>query len=171
MDGKIRSTDQRNRVLILLGSNLEDPISVIKAVINDLNKLAPLVKKGSLYRSKSWGFEGEDFLNQMIEVKWEFPLCDLMTCLLDIERKNGRIRNKKLQDYENRVIDIDIILWSEGEYLSPNLEVPHPRMLKRRFVLIPLAEYWSDWTHPNSKSSIVSLLASCSDENLVHLHK
>ena len=168
---KVRSCSQNNRVLILLGSNSLDPLLAINSAISDIIPHAKIHKKGSLFSSKSWGFTGRDFLNQMIEVEWQDSLSKLMTALLGIEKKLGRTRNVKSNNYENRIIDIDIILWSGGEYVSENLEVPHPRMNERLFVLVPLCEYWADWIPPREKTTMDSLLASCSDENLVHLYK
>ena len=171
IERKVRSTSQINRVLISLGSNSPDPLLAINNAISTIILHAKIHKKGSLFSSKSWGFNGRDFLNQMIEVEWQDSLSILMTTLLKIEEKLGRTRNANSNNYENRIIDIDIILWSGGEYVSKNLEVPHPRMNERLFVLAPLCEYWADWIHPIEKTSMDSLLATCSDENLVHLYK
>tara|TARA_B110000008_G_scaffold72488_1_gene73586 strand:- start:841 stop:1380 length:540 start_codon:yes stop_codon:yes gene_type:complete len=170
IERKVRSSSQNNRVLILLGSNSPDPLFAIDSAISKIIRYAKIHKTGSLFSSKSWGFTGRDFLNQMIEVEWQDSLSELMITLLKIEEKLGRIRNTKSNNYENRIIDIDIILWSGGQYVSDNLKVPHPRMNERLFVLVPLCEYWADWIHPIEKTSMDSLLASCSDENLVHLY-
>jgi len=168
---KIRSCSEKNRVLILLGSNLMDPYSSISDAIDILKNEVQLIKKGSVFCSNSWGYVGNDYLNQMIEVEWKDSLSDLMIFLLAVEKRMGRNRNLKSKDYEDRIIDLDIILWSEGKYSSKNLKVPHPRMADRRFVLVPLNEFWSDWIHPEKKKDGKELLTTCSDENLVHLYQ
>ena len=160
----------QNRALLLLGSNAEDALMALAEACDHLAQATAVLKEGSLWRTAAWGFQGPDFINQVVEVCWEGPLEALMTVALEVEQRMGRVRNPSATTYENRRIDIDLILWSGGEYRSDLLTVPHPRMHLRRFVLQPLAEYWGNWFHPIQNLSVQELLARCGDENLVHLH-
>ena len=160
----------QNRALLLLGSNAEDAEGALGEACRLLAEVADVLEMGSLWRTAAWGFEGPDFLNQVVEVCWHEGLDRLMEHGLAIETRMGRVRNPAASTYENRRMDIDILLWSEGEYQSDLLIVPHPRMHLRRFVLQPLAEKWGNWFHPIQNLSVQELLARCGDENLVHLH-
>lgn len=88
----------------------------------------------------------------------------LLKEVLKIEKKLGRERSKK-QGYQSRNIDIDIIAIDDEQIDSKKLQVPHPRMESRRFVLQPLQEVDQEFIHPRSKKSIAELLASCTDNS------
>ena len=167
---RIPSEQCQNRALLLLGSNAKDAVQALALARGYLAESTPLLQEGSLWGTAAWGFEAPDFINQVVEVCWEGELDALMTCALEVEKRLGRVRNPTAVGYENRRMDIDLILWSGGEYSSDLLTVPHPRMHLRRFVLQPLAEYWADWLHPIENVTVQVLLQRCGDEHLVHLH-
>jgi len=125
-----------------------------------------VVRQGALWSSPAWGFEGAPFLNQAVEVAWEGGPDALLARALTIEAAHGRVRNMNAAGYEDRSLDIDLIMWDGGEHQSSALELPHPRMASRRFVLAPLAEHWSDWQHPNGHR-VAELLAACADDSVV----
>ena len=160
----------QNRALLLLGSNSEDAVDALARARGFLAELTEVVQEGSIWRTAAWGFKAPDFLNQVLEVCWEGDLELLMTRALEVEKRLGRVRNPAATGYESRRMDIDVILWSAGEYHSDSVTVPHPRMHLRRFVLQPMAEHWGDWMHPKENLSVQELLTRCGDENLVHLH-
>lgn len=160
---------EENRVLLMLGSNTKDASVAMSEAIALLKMECQMCLVGSQWISEAWGFAGPAFLNQVVEVEWEYPLDDLLKLVLRVEKQLGRIRNPNATTYENRRMDIDLILWSGGTYQSEFLEVPHPRMHMRRFVMKPLAEHWGHWVHPVQNLSVQQLLAQCGDENLVHL--
>jgi 2-amino-4-hydroxy-6-hydroxymethyldihydropteridine diphosphokinase len=103
-----------------------DPYSSISDAIDILKNEVQLIKKGSVFCSNSWGYVGNDYLNQMIEVEWKDSLSDLMIFLLAVEKRMGRNRNLKSKDYEDRIIDLDIILWSEGNVFLKKSKSPSP---------------------------------------------
>ncbi len=131
-----------------LGSNLGDR----KANIN--TALAELVRSGrvrlrrvsSIYETKPVGIEDQpDFLNAAAEIETELAPKDLLATIREVERRVGR---KKTLKWGPRVIDIDILLYGDERRVEENLEIPHPEMHKRAFVLTPLAEIAPSVKHP-----------------------
>lgn len=178
------------KVLLLLGSNSEDAASVLGEARAALAQRAPqggaapvtfapedseagahVTRTGSLWRTAAWGFEGPDFINQVIEIEWNGEPKSLLLECLEVERRLGRIRPTGGPRYTSRRIDIDLILTQPFMTLADaELELPHPRMHQRRFVLEPLAEHWSDWQANDLGHSVADLLFVCSDPNSVHLY-
>lgn len=178
------------KVLLLLGSNSEDAASVLGEARAALARRAlddgaapvaqaaegavagaPITRTGSLWRTAAWGFEGPDFINQVIEVEWNGEPKALLSECLEVERRLGRIRPTGAPRYTSRRIDIDLILTQPFiAFNEVELELPHPRMHQRRFVLEPLAEHWSDWQANIMGHSVADLLLVCSDPNSVHLY-
>jgi 2-amino-4-hydroxy-6-hydroxymethyldihydropteridine diphosphokinase len=163
-----------------LGSNLNDPLKNLQNAVNLIaQKIGRITKISSVYRTESWGFKGEDFLNICIEVLTNLTPEDLIKKVLQIETLLGRSRElqdksnsdlKKPQsiNYQSRTIDIDILLFDDDIifYNLDNyndLKIPHPRMLERKFVLVPLTEIASHVKHPLVKKTILMCLQSCGD--------
>ncbi|PLX43270.1 MAG: 2-amino-4-hydroxy-6-hydroxymethyldihydropteridine diphosphokinase [Deltaproteobacteria bacterium] len=108
------------------------------------------------------------FLNGAIEVETGLSPRELLTALLEIERSLGRVR--EVVDGP-RTVDLDVILW-DGEIVEEaDLVIPHPRMHKRGFVLVPLEELAGDSIHPILKKSISAILADLDDPGGVERHK
>jgi 2-amino-4-hydroxy-6-hydroxymethyldihydropteridine diphosphokinase len=178
------------KVLLLLGSNSEDALEVLAEARAALARRepdsgaapvahaaegavagGPITRTGGLWRTAAWGFEGPDFINQVVEIEWNGePKALLLECL-EVERRLGRIRPTGGPRYTSRRIDIDLILTNPFmTFADAELELPHPRMHQRRFVLEPLAEFWSDWQANDFGHSVADLLLVCSDPNSVHLY-
>ena len=158
------------KVLLLLGSNSEDAVEVLSEARAALALRAPITRAGSLWRTAAWGFEGPDFINQVVEIEWNGEPKSLLLECLEVERRLGRIRPTGGPRYTSRRIDIDLILTNPFMTLADaELELPHPRMHERRFVLQPLAEHWSDWKANVLGDSVAELKAMCADQNAVHL--
>ncbi|HAB36166.1 MAG TPA: 2-amino-4-hydroxy-6-hydroxymethyldihydropteridine diphosphokinase, partial [Cryomorphaceae bacterium] len=116
----------QNRALLLLGSNSEDAVDALARARGFLAEVTEVVHEGSIWRTAAWGFKAPDFLNQVLEVCWEGDLELLMTRALEVEKRRGRVRHSGVTGYESRRMDIDVILWSAGEYHSDSVTVPHP---------------------------------------------
>ena len=128
-----------------------------------------VIRESSLYEtepvettSKAW------FLNCVIEAETELLPPQLMHTLLDIERSLGR-RRRVLRG--PRFIDMDILLYGDGVVSTGQLEIPHPRMAQRRFVLVPFAEIAPEARHPVLKKSIAELLEETSDRSEVRSYQ
>ncbi len=118
-----------------LGTNLGNKIENLQFAIDEINRSLGHVRKiSSVYKTKSWGFEGEDFYNICLEVSTSLIPEKMIKAVLEIEGQLGRLRNSQ-QGYNNRIIDIDILLFDDEIMFYNDLKVPHPEMLNRRFVL------------------------------------
>lgn len=127
-----------------LGSNLGDPSNQIRRALRGLADLraSRVVRQSSLYRNPpAGGLDQPEFVNAVAQIETGLAARDLLELLLEIERVHGRVR-----DYPNspRTLDLDIVLYGEQVVREPGLAIPHPRMLERPFVLVPLAEIAPD---------------------------
>ena len=149
---------------ISIGSNQGDKLLHLqKAVDLIAESIGAIHKVSSIYKTKSWGFDSEDFYNICVEVSTNLNPEDLINSLLNIENKLGRERNNK-DGYAARLIDLDILLFEDEIIFSSNLIVPHPRMLDRKFVLVPLNDIASNIQHPIKKQTISLCLNNCDDQ-------
>lgn len=136
--------------------NLQNAIDLIAEEIGSVLKIA------SVYETPSWGFDSDNFYNTCIKVSTYLPPEELITRLLIIEKELGRVR-KDSTAYADRLIDLDVLLFDDEIIFSPDLIVPHPRMLARKFTLVPLAEIAATTMHPIEKKHINACLAACND--------
>ena len=123
-----------------LGSNLGNPVNQIRSALRALAALPEtrLVRHSSFYRNPpEGGLDQPEYVNAVAEIETRAGPRELLDRLLGIERAHGRAR-----DFPNapRTLDLDIALYGERELHEPGLAIPHPRLLERAFVLVPLAE-------------------------------
>ena len=151
--------NQFNQAYLAIGSNLGNKINNIEITKFELEKHnIRILKSSSNYLSESWPDQSmPKYINIVIKIKTSLkPLALLKICNL-IELKLGRVRSKKNKP---RTCDIDIIDYDKKILNKKNrqLILPHPRMNKRNFVLLPLFEVDKSWKHPKSKINIVNLI-------------
>ena len=125
---------------VALGANLRDPEAQVRAGFEALAMLPKtrLAAVSSLYRSRPVGYADQpDFVNAVAKIETALTPRELLDALLAIERRQGRVR-----DFQNapRTLDLDVILYDEAQHDEEGLEIPHPRMHERAFVVVPLAE-------------------------------
>jgi len=139
----------------------------LQAAVNALfNQLGAIRKISSVYETPALGFEGSSFLNCVVEVTAQSTASKTLKTLLKIEKQLGRER-KKGNGYNSRIVDIDILLYNNEIINKKGLQVPHSKMMDRKFVLQPLAEINSEIIHPIVKKSIIKLLAETKDDSTI----
>jgi len=151
-----------------IGSNLGNKKRNIELAKSKLEKNNITITKVSKnYETLSWPDKKKPkFVNIVLKIKTSFSPKDLMKKCLYIEKELGRLRNKK---NEPRICDIDIIDYDKKivkATKSQNLTIPHPKMHKRIFVLLPLFEIAKTWIHPLKKVSIKDLINALDAEDL-----
>jgi len=152
---------------LALGSNIGDSRTILEAAIETLAQTPGifLETRSSWYRTKALGPPQPDYLNGCVILQVEMLPQHLLAALLEIEEQFGRVRQER---WGPRTLDLDLLLYHDLIVDTPNLQIPHPRMRERAFVLVPLAEIAPDWIEPVSKCVIKELLkeVDCSDVHL-----
>jgi 2-amino-4-hydroxy-6-hydroxymethyldihydropteridine diphosphokinase len=132
-----------------LGSNLGDKEKHLSDAVMLLEERAGTVLAlSSLYKSKPWGFESEnEFLNLALALDTSLTPSQLLQLTQQTERDLGRIKENN-GAYQDRIIDIDILIYGNTILHTPTLTLPHPLMHLRSFVILPLAEIAPQLIHP-----------------------
>ncbi|MDG2424390.1 MAG: 2-amino-4-hydroxy-6-hydroxymethyldihydropteridine diphosphokinase [Phycisphaerales bacterium] len=149
------------RGFIGLGSNLGDRIAVILKAVDVIDETPGISvsRLSTLLETNPVGLaEQPDFLNAVAEVRSTLSPLEAMESLLSIEQSLGRVRSEGDQGGP-RIIDLDLLLWGECTSESPGLQLPHPRLPDRAFVLVPMVELAPDLVHPTLAKSMQVLLA------------
>ena len=155
------------QVYLGLGSNMGHRLNNLqKALFSIADQAGRIETISSVYESKAWGFEGGDFLNLCIGIQTELSPQDLMRRILKIEEAMGRIRKQDI-GYASRIIDIDMLYYSDTVLEDALVTLPHPELHKRRFVLRPLADIAPQLYHPVLQKDTRNLLQECKDKNPV----
>jgi len=153
-------------VYLSLGSNLGDRQKNLQIAIAALsNAKVRVMCVSSFYETEPVDLREQPwFLNCVVQSIAEVPPLGLLHALRAIESRMG---SKKLMPKGPRLIDLDILLYGVETIATPELQVPHPRMLARRFVLVPLAEIAPTLKHPSWKGTARQLLADLGDPSVV----
>ena len=154
-------------IIILLGSNLGDRLANLQQAITSIASFSTILQQSNIYQTAAWGNTDQaDFLNQAIEIQTQQTAENLMHALLAIESQMGRVR---LQKWEPRIIDLDIIFYESEIHTTDFIQIPHPEMQNRAFVLKPLLDLIPNFEHPILKQNITQLWEKCPDQLEVSL--
>jgi 2-amino-4-hydroxy-6-hydroxymethyldihydropteridine diphosphokinase len=154
---------EKQKTYLLLGSNLGDRETylnnALKLIAEEVGKIK---SRSSIYETAAWGkMDQPGFLNQAVEVETSLTPLALLKTVLKIEESLGRIRDER---WGARLIDIDIILYgSEIIKIADELQIPHPEMQNRKFVMEPLAEIAPGLIHPLLHKSVSEILTTLTD--------
>ena len=143
---------------LLLGGNIGDKERIFSEARTRLNtRLGEIGLQSAVYETEPWGFESTDlFWNQALEISTSLSPEEVLMQTQQIEQELGRTR--KDSQYSSRVIDIDILFYSDQIINLSNLIIPHPRIQERKFALMPLNEIAPELIHPVFKKNIRQLL-------------
>lgn len=158
--------DTGHKVYIALGSNIGDRFQNLQTAVNNIHERIGTIKKISkVYRSKASGFDGEEFLNCCLSLTTSIKPKKLLKEIKKIEKQMGR-KPRSNGNYENRIIDLDIIFYDEEIIKEKELNIPHKELHKRKFVLAPMNDIASQMKHPVKKKSVHELLENCDDDSV-----
>ena len=150
------------KAVLITGGNVGNAEAMLAEAARLIAAEVGCVERASrIYRTKAWGFEADDFRNQVLVVESSLEPMEMLTAVNDIERRLGRDRDREQDEksatgarYASRSIDIDILFYDDLVVESERLTLPHPRIAEREFVLEPLSEVAAEWRHPVSGKSV-----------------
>ncbi|MDT0647487.1 2-amino-4-hydroxy-6-hydroxymethyldihydropteridine diphosphokinase [Zunongwangia sp. F260] len=155
-------------VYIALGSNVGERFLFLQDAVDRLFEEVGEVKAISkVYETPAWGFNGNSFLNACVTVATRFSSEEVLRKLLQIETEAGRSRTGS-GNYQNRTLDLDILLFEDEVMETENLKIPHPEMQNRKFVLQPLHDIAAKEMHPVLKKTISGLLQQTKDKTEIN---
>jgi 2-amino-4-hydroxy-6-hydroxymethyldihydropteridine diphosphokinase len=155
-------------VFLSLGGNLGNTQEIFEACYPMIeNKVGVILQQSSLYRTAAWGLQDQaDFTNQVILVETTLNPHTILTEIQAIEKALGRERTIT---WGPRTLDLDILFIDQQIIQTTDLQVPHPHIQDRKFVLIPMEEIAGNFKHPVFKKSMIELLQETTDETAVSL--
>lgn len=143
-------------VYLALGSNLGDRAAHLRSALDRIGELGRIEAVSRVYESAAVGYrEQGPFYNVVVRLRTEQSPEALLASVKRIEQEMGRTRSFRNAP---RIIDIDILTYDDMVLRTPELEIPHPRMTERSFVLLPLAEVARNFVHPVTSQGIPQLL-------------
>ena len=155
------------KVYLCLGGNIGDTRNYLQNAVAMIGRrIGRVVSQSAVYQSEPWGFNAEQmFLNQVVVAETELEPHAVLELCLQIEAELGRTRSGN--GYEPRTIDIDIVFFGQQIISQPDLQVPHPLMHRRNFVLRPLCDVAADFVHPVFRKTVHQILTECDDNAMV----
>ncbi len=150
-------------VILALGSNLGDRLGILQnALLKIHEEIGWVLEISKIYETPAWGFEGNAFLNACVSVSTRLDADQILEKLFEIETSLGRERNHT-ENYQNRTIDLDILLFEQEIIQTEKLKIPHPGIPERNFVLHPLNDIAEGEVHPVLHKKIRALLEETRD--------
>ena len=153
-------------VYLGLGGNLGDPPATFRKAIGQTSDFAQIIGVSKLYRSKPYGFSDQpDFYNAAARISTDLTPIDLLARLQKVEQKLGK---KVIRENGPRIIDLDLLLYGNETLNLPDLQLPHPGILQRDFVLRPLHDLNPALAHPSwQKKKLETALADLGQSYLL----
>ena len=155
----------QHQVILSLGSNQGNRLKNIELCLDLIHQeIGTIIKVSHLYETPAWGFESEAFYNCALVLHTSYSAEKILKLVLEVEKRLGRIRNENV-GYQSRIIDIDLIAFDDEILDLDHLQIPHPLMQNRKFVLLPFQDLNVDWVHPVLKKTISELIQITPDDS------
>jgi deoxyguanosine kinase len=156
----------QHQVVLSLGTNQGNRLRNVENCIQLIHQeIGTVIKISKLYETPSWGFDSDAFYNCALVLHTFLSANKILSKILKIEKQLGRIRGVAL-GYQSRTIDIDLITFNEEIIDTDKLQVPHPLMQNRKFVLLPMLDLNLDWKHPVFLKKISELIETSTDNSV-----
>ncbi|MDR1090948.1 MAG: 2-amino-4-hydroxy-6-hydroxymethyldihydropteridine diphosphokinase [Prevotella sp.] len=151
--------EKLHNVFLSLGSNLGDRGENIDRALSHIEeRIGDITMTSAFYVTQPVGFESDNqFLNAVCLIRTKKKPLEILKITQNIEKEMGREIKSAGKVYADRIIDIDLLLYDNEILKTPNLELPHPHLHERLFVLLPLSEIAEDLIHPTLNRSIKQL--------------
>jgi 2-amino-4-hydroxy-6-hydroxymethyldihydropteridine diphosphokinase len=158
------------KAFLHLGSNIGDRVNNLNEAIEAIKTdCGDVLRRSSVYETEPWGMPDQDnFLNIVIEIRTAKDPIQLLNTVKNVEVRMGREQKVK---WGPRKIDIDILSFGQKKLKTQQLEIPHPRIKERNFVLIPFMELAPDLILPGQQSTIEELYEACRDTCEVYIYE
>jgi deoxyguanosine kinase len=156
----------QHQIVLSIGSNQGDRLENIESCIALIHQeVGTVIQVSKLYETPAWGFESDAFYNCALLLHSTSSAQKILNQVLKVEKQLGRIRSNQ-QGYQSRIIDVDLIVFDDEVIDSEKLQVPHPLMQNRKFVLLPMHDLKLNWKHPVFQKSISDLIAITPDDSI-----
>lgn len=154
-----------HEVYLVAGGNINNTLQKYEQLLQYLQqRIGHISRTSAYYQSPPWGYTTtHPYVNVAIKINTLMEPHEILTQCIAIEQLMGRTPHPKFP-YTDRTMDIDIILYDDAIICSSNLEIPHPKMHLRNFVLTPITEIEADKIHPLLGKTMAELKASCPDK-------
>ena len=156
----------QHQIVLSIGSNQGNRLENIESCIHLIHQeVGTVIRVSKLYETPAWGFESDAFYNCALLLHTNLSAQKVLNQVLKVEKQLGRIRSEQ-QGYQSRLIDIDLITFDDEIIESEKLQIPHPLMQNRNFVLLPMQDLKLDWKHPVFQKSISELFTISPDDSV-----
>lgn len=156
----------QHQVVLSIGSNQGNRLENIESCIDLIHQeVGTVIRVSKLYETPAWGFESDAFYNCALLLHTSSSAHKILNQVLKVEKQLGRIRSNQ-EGYQSRTIDIDLIVFDDEIIDSEKLQIPHPLMQNRNFVLFPIQDLKLDWKHPILHKTISELMAISPDDSV-----
>lgn len=156
----------QHQVVLSIGSNQGNRLENIQNCISLIHQeVGTVIRVSKLYETPAWGFESDAFYNCALLLNTASSAQKILNQVLKVEKQLGRIRLNQ-EGYQSRIIDVDVIVFDDEIIESEKLQIPHPLMQNRNFVLLPVQDLKLDWKHPVLQKTILELIAISPDDSV-----
>jgi len=156
----------QHQVVLSIGSNQGNRLENIQNCISLIHQeVGTVIRVSKLYETPAWGFESDAFYNCALLLHTASSAQKILNQVLKVEKQLGRIRLNQ-DGYQSRIIDVDVIVFDDEIIESEKLQIPHPLMQNRNFVLLPVQDLKLDWKHPVLQKTILELIAVSPDDSV-----